>query len=405
LHFDDSSLKDIIAWDVVLSKNKTLRSQKKFPELATLETAQAGACWPATRVSNVLDKGGSVCELCWQYLESCFHSFWTCKALRNTEDEAIIESQRIIEEVDVDRMAFFNRALVQESEPKLDPQYNPLEEYDLQVNWNRMAHPTENVNQVPPRLYEPPGTRRMGSPSPDRPEPKPVLYSAPAWVPDCGVDELLEQFGCTSDRQSNRPNRPGCSSMDNPDMEIDIEEDINHHEEGTDQAPFEEQLAETDPTTEHNETPVDNRAYPNGWPSGYYFGDGSGGKYSKYPPITRCGVGVHYVNPLKQPVFDASMPLPGEIQSNNRAEIYAILIAVSHIEQAGKIDFFTDNKPARNTYNKGKHRARLACHADLWSEIFAIIDRKHIELNVFWMPTQTDKHKEKLEKTPAWMKE
>jgi len=107
----------------------------------------------------------------------------------------------------------------------------------------------------------------------------------------------------------------------------------------------------------------------------------------------------------KQPVFDASMPLPGEIQSNNRAEIYAILVAVSHIEYAGKIDFLTDNKPARNTYNKGKHRARLACHADLWSEIFATLDRNHIELNVYWMPSHTAKHKEKLEKAPSWMKE
>jgi len=99
------------------------------------------------------------------------------------------------------------------------------------------------------------------------------------------------------------------------------------------------------------------------------------------------------------------MLLPCEIQSDNRAEIYAILVAVRHIEDAGKIDFFTDNKPARNTYNNGKHRARLACHADLWSEIFAILERKHIELNVYWMPSHIDRHKEKLEQAPSWMKD
>ena len=48
LHFDGSSLKDTIAWDMVRSKNKTLKNKKKFPELAILETAQAGACWPHT---------------------------------------------------------------------------------------------------------------------------------------------------------------------------------------------------------------------------------------------------------------------------------------------------------------------------------------------------------------------
>jgi len=63
-HFDGSSLKGTIAWDLVLSKNKTLKGKKKYPELAILETAQAGACWPCTRVANAMDKGGCVCELC-----------------------------------------------------------------------------------------------------------------------------------------------------------------------------------------------------------------------------------------------------------------------------------------------------------------------------------------------------
>ena len=53
-HFDGFSITDNTAWDTVLSKNKTLKDKKKFPELAILETAQAGACWPATRVSDVL---------------------------------------------------------------------------------------------------------------------------------------------------------------------------------------------------------------------------------------------------------------------------------------------------------------------------------------------------------------
>jgi len=407
-HFDGSWLQDTIAWDIVLSKNKTLKNQKKYSELAILETTQAGACWPATRVSDVLNQGGSVCELCWQYSESCFHSFWTCKALKNTEEEAIIESQHLIDELDVNRIVFFNRALVQENELKLNTQYQPLEEYDLQVNLNRLAPPTENASHTEARLYEPAGTRRMGSPSPERHEPKPVLYTAPDWEQDCGVDELLNQFGCTTtNAHTDRlVNQPGRSSMDDPDINIE-EEEIEQQTEH-DQDPEQVEAGtheETDHIPINTETPVNNGAYPNGWPSGYYFGDGSVGKYSKYQPITRCGVGVHYVNPHRQPVFDASMPLPGEIQSNNRAEIYALLVAVRHIEYAGKIDFFIDNKPARNTYHKGKHRARLACHADLWSEMFAILERKHIELNVYWMPSHTDKHKEKLEKAPTWMKD
>jgi len=141
------------------------------------------------------------------------------------------------------------------------------------------------------------------------------------------------------------------------------------------------------------------------WPSGYYFGDGSGGRYAQYPSLTRCGVGVHYVDLDKKPTYKMSTPLPGEVQSNNRAEIYAILIAVQNIELAGIIDFFTDNKIARDTYNKGKDRARLANHADLWSGIFQHIENKYIDLRVYWIPSHTDKHREKKEKAPSWMQE
>lgn len=405
-HFDGSSITDTKAWDMVLSKNKTLKNKKKYPEFAILETAQAGACWPVTRVADVMHEA-SVCELCWQYTIGCFHSVWKCPALRNTEDEAIIESQHLIEELDVNRIAFYNRALVQEKELKLDEQYNPLDEYDLQVRWNKLA-PSPETPEPPARLYEPRGTRTMGSPHPDEGQPKPVLYIAPDWVQDCGFDELLNQAGYTTERRQTNtdtetPNEPGTSSLDAPDINIfetTVEQDIDIEENGRDHLPPEE------PTTEpHNLPHRIEGVYSDGWRSGYYFGDGSGGKYSKYPSITRCGVGVHYVNPNKQPVFDASMPLPGEIQSNSMAEIYAILTTVRLLEIAGKIYFFTDNKPAINTYNKGKDRARLACHADLWAEVFDHIERKHIDLNVYWIPSHTDKHKDELEKAPAWMKE
>ena len=111
------------------------------------------------------------------------------------------------------------------------------------------------------------------------------------------------------------------------------------------------------------------------------------------------GVGVHYVDLDKTPTYNMSTPLPGEIQTNNRAEIYAILIVVQNLELAGKVDFFTDNKIARDTYNKGKNRARLANHADLWSEIFRNIEEKYIDVTVYWMPSHTDKHPEKKEST------
>lgn len=70
-----------------------------------------------------------------------------------------------------------------------------------------------------------------------------------------------------------------------------------------------------------------------------------------------------------------------------------------------KIDFFTDNKIVRDTILKGKHRARLANHGDLWTEIFEQIDKNRREVKVYWMSSHTDTQPKKKEKAPAWMKE
>lgn len=66
-----------------------------------------------------------------------------------------------------------------------------------------------------------------------------------------------------------------------------------------------------DTTPEYNTTVVYNSKNPNNpdplpepgeWPSGFYFGDGSGESYSAYPTLRRCEVGVRnlYQVPYKQ---------------------------------------------------------------------------------------------------------
>lgn len=127
-------------------------------------------------------------------------------------------------------------------------------------------------------------------------------------------------------------------------------------------------------------------------------------KILKKLTITSCGVGVHYVNLYEMPMYNFSMPLPSPIQTNNRTEIYAVLIVLRNIKIAGKIDFFTDNKICRDTFLKGKYRARLANHADLWTEIFAHIKTKYIDLKIYWMTSHTDSNPKKKEIAPAWMK-
>jgi len=42
-HFHWDSMTDSVAWNMVLSKNKTRKRKKKYAELAILATIQAGA--------------------------------------------------------------------------------------------------------------------------------------------------------------------------------------------------------------------------------------------------------------------------------------------------------------------------------------------------------------------------
>ena len=115
---------------------------------------------------------------------------------------------------------------------------------------------------------------------------------------------------------------------------------------------------------------------PEEWPSGYYFGDGSGGIYSLYDFLRRCGVGVHYVSPDLVPGFNAWQPLLGPIQTVPRSELTAVCIVVEKVEVGAKIDFFTDSKITKDTFYKGVERARFAANSDLWVQFFSEYQRQ-----------------------------
>ena len=56
----------------------------------------------------------------------------------------------------------------------------------------------------------------------------------------------------------------------------------------------------------------------------FYFGDGSGGVYTKYPSLRRCGVGVTKLSEETEAInFSVFYPLPGSIQTVAKAEAHA----------------------------------------------------------------------------------
>ena len=58
--------------------------------------------------------------------------------------------------------------------------------------------------------------------------------------------------------------------------------------------------------------------------SGLYYGGASGGAFSSYPKLTRCGVGLCKVDPSTEDrLWGVQINLPGRIQTAPRAELYA----------------------------------------------------------------------------------
>lgn len=87
-----------------------------------------------------------------------------------------------------------------------------------------------------------------------------------------------------------------------------------------------------------NITPI-----PTDWPSGYYFGDGSGGPYSSIVSFRRAGVGIqliHYVDENKIPTYNICPGLLGEQQTVPRAELTALLLVPENVHHAAVVDFF-----------------------------------------------------------------
>lgn len=248
-HYSSGSIKTKVLWNLTLQKNNSLKKAKRFIDLAVLETIQAGAMWPTHRCNEVMQLG-ECCPLCGQADPDIWHAFWTCPSLCDSVEEAVIHTQDLINDLELDKLHYYNRLLITEDLVQLGDQYAPLEH-------------------------------------------SPVFTSTV-------------------------------------------------HPEGI----------------------------PDNWPSGYYFGDGSGGVYSSYDFLRRCGVGIHYVNPELVPGFNAWQPLLGQVQSVPRSELTALCLVIEKVESGGTVDFFTDSKITKDTFNKGIARARFAANSDLWIQLF-----------------------------------
>ena len=109
-------------------------------------------------------------------------------------------------------------------------------------------------------------------------------------------------------------------------------------------------------------------------------GDGSGGEYASDPRYRRCGWAWVEVHDSELSSRGSNKgPLPGPRQSNNRAEMYAMIDAL--IQTKGPMTFWTDSDLLNIGWQKKKYqmKAYLGGNADLWHKLGKALEARGAE--------------------------
>ena len=93
------------------------------------------------------------------------------------------------------------------------------------------------------------------------------------------------------------------------------------------------------PTDKYSFHPELNVPELGAWPSGNYYGDGSGGEYSSYPNVGRCGIGIAYLDFAGNYMFGIYYALPGPNQTVPRSGNTALLTVLEMVSFNAVITF------------------------------------------------------------------
>ena len=125
------------------------------------------------------------------------------------------------------------------------------------------------------------------------------------------------------------------------------------------------------------------------WPSGVYFSDASGGKYSSVPALRRCGIGVAsldlHSNLDSSFLFGAYAPLVGVEQTVPRGELYGILLIVRFAADGAKLDIRSDSKTNVDLFYTTSSNTLASTNGDLWYELWQLINSKSLDVTLTWV--------------------
>lgn len=137
------------------------------------------------------------------------------------------------------------------------------------------------------------------------------------------------------------------------------------------------------------------------WPSGRYFGDGSGGKWTSYPTLRRCGLSVVHV-PASVFEFAIHGPLDGEIQIVARAETMALLKLVERLGRGSDEEYIIDFELVMTSFVAGPAQSHRSANKDLFARFFHVVRDKSLKLQVRWTPSHADSDDAKRAKLSQW---
>ena len=120
---------------------------------------------------------------------------------------------------------------------------------------------------------------------------------------------------------------------------------------------------------------------------GSYYGDASGGFYTSFPLLRRCGISAILADAEGNMIWGAKFNLPGQVQTVPRAELFAVVFVLELVEAGSTVIFTTDSYKNCESYHKGPMHTQYSLNADLFRRMFTAINVKGIHFTLRWMPS------------------
>ncbi len=144
------------------------------------------------------------------------------------------------------------------------------------------------------------------------------------------------------------------------------------------------------PLQSKNQRRVPSPDYDGDWEvlsSGLYYGDVSGGEFSSFPSIRRCGRGVIQIDSEGEQTRAARFSQSGSVQRVPRAELFCLVWLISIMAPISDVTYVTDNLNLYETFNKGPQASAVSANADLYFKLLHIAIETLINITVRWMPS------------------